>query len=208
MTMGKAQVCLPPLHCKLRSSWRIFISSRTSSSGEYPVSAAAYASWRFCAMSFFLITVDIRAQRSPSDSFSGNVGEANRSDCNAAHVVSISSAPGALSRTGSPSSHHAPFSSTIHLRRSPSLLRRFKYVIPRLERSEGREVFGPLAMEAAEDEWWRRMERDATMDYSVQESASGASNPELMDTTCAAIRSKRLASTTFPEKQSNLSDGE
>ncbi|GIZ03311.1 hypothetical protein CEXT_276771 [Caerostris extrusa] len=29
-------------------------------------------------------------------------------------------------------------------------------------------------MEAAEDEWWRRMERDATMDYSVRESAPGA----------------------------------
>ncbi|GIY66501.1 hypothetical protein CDAR_386801 [Caerostris darwini] len=58
-------------------------------------------------------------------------------------------------------------------------------------------------MEAAEDEWWRRMERDATMDYSVRESAPGASNPELMDTTCAAIRSERLASPTFPEKLSD-----
>ncbi|GIX88736.1 hypothetical protein CEXT_203741 [Caerostris extrusa] len=62
-------------------------------------------------------------------------------------------------------------------------------------------------MEAAEDEWWRRMERDATMDYSVRESAPGASNPELMETTCA-IQSERLASPTFPEKQSNLSDKE
>ncbi|GIY02764.1 hypothetical protein CDAR_588041 [Caerostris darwini] len=63
-------------------------------------------------------------------------------------------------------------------------------------------------MEAAEDEWWRRMERDATMDYSARESAPGASNPELMDATCAAIHSERLASPTFPEKQSNLSDEE
>ncbi|GIY09190.1 hypothetical protein CEXT_451291 [Caerostris extrusa] len=33
-----------------------------------------------------------------------------------------------------------------------------------------------------------KMERDATMDYFVRESAPGASNPELMDTTCAAIK--------------------
>ncbi|GIY38641.1 hypothetical protein CDAR_227621 [Caerostris darwini] len=52
------------------------------------------------------------------------------------------------------------------------------------------------------------MERDATMDYSVRESAPGASNPELMETTCAAIQSERLASPTFPEKQSNLCDEE
>ncbi|GIX68920.1 hypothetical protein CDAR_529401 [Caerostris darwini] len=52
------------------------------------------------------------------------------------------------------------------------------------------------------------MERDATMDYSVRESASEESNPELMDTTCAAIQSERLSSPTFPEKQSNLSDEE
>ncbi|GIY66502.1 hypothetical protein CDAR_386811 [Caerostris darwini] len=58
-------------------------------------------------------------------------------------------------------------------------------------------------MEAAEDEWWRRKERDATMDYSVRQSAPGASNPELMDTTCAAIQSERLASPTFPEKLSD-----
>ncbi|GIY47399.1 hypothetical protein CDAR_448811 [Caerostris darwini] len=63
-------------------------------------------------------------------------------------------------------------------------------------------------MEAAEDEWWRRMERDATMDYSARESAPEASNPELMDATCAAIHSERLASPTFREKQSNLSDEE
>ncbi|GIX72561.1 hypothetical protein CDAR_5871 [Caerostris darwini] len=63
-------------------------------------------------------------------------------------------------------------------------------------------------MEGAEDEWWRRMERDATMDYSVRESAPGASNPELMETTCAAIQSERLASPTFPEKQFNFSDEE
>ncbi|GIY40767.1 hypothetical protein CDAR_395011 [Caerostris darwini] len=63
-------------------------------------------------------------------------------------------------------------------------------------------------MEAAEDEWWRRMERDATMDYSVRESAPGASNPELMETTCAAIKSERLASPTFPEKKFYLSDEE
>ncbi|GIX75230.1 hypothetical protein CEXT_40871 [Caerostris extrusa] len=61
-------------------------------------------------------------------------------------------------------------------------------------------------MEAAKDEWWRRMERDATIDYTVQESAPGASNPELMDKTCAAMQSERLTSPTFPEKQSNLSD--
>ncbi|GIY09484.1 hypothetical protein CDAR_117231 [Caerostris darwini] len=59
-------------------------------------------------------------------------------------------------------------------------------------------------METAEDEWWRRMERAETMDYSVRESAPGASNPELMET----IQSERLASPTFPEKQSNLSDEE
>ncbi|GIX83760.1 hypothetical protein CEXT_215041 [Caerostris extrusa] len=52
------------------------------------------------------------------------------------------------------------------------------------------------------------MERDATMDYFVRESAPGASNPELMDTTCAAIQSEWLASLTFPEKQSSLSDEE
>ncbi|GIY82855.1 hypothetical protein CDAR_305051 [Caerostris darwini] len=63
-------------------------------------------------------------------------------------------------------------------------------------------------METAEDEWWRRMERAETMDYSVRESAPGASNPELMETTRAAIQSERLASPTFPEKQSNLSDEE
>ncbi|GIY58819.1 hypothetical protein CDAR_227611, partial [Caerostris darwini] len=63
-------------------------------------------------------------------------------------------------------------------------------------------------METTEDEWWRRMERADTMDYSVRESTPGASNPELMETTCAAILSERLASPTFPEKQSNLSDEE
>ncbi|GIY08177.1 hypothetical protein CEXT_536681 [Caerostris extrusa] len=63
-------------------------------------------------------------------------------------------------------------------------------------------------METVEDEWWRRMERAETMDYSVRESAPGASNPALMDTTCAAIQSERLASPTLPEKQSNLSDEE
>ncbi|GIY36252.1 hypothetical protein CDAR_602181 [Caerostris darwini] len=61
-------------------------------------------------------------------------------------------------------------------------------------------------METAEDEWWKRMERAETMEYSIRESASGAINPELMETTCAAIQSERLASPTFPEKQSNLSD--
>ncbi|GIX67982.1 hypothetical protein CEXT_628441 [Caerostris extrusa] len=63
-------------------------------------------------------------------------------------------------------------------------------------------------METAEDEWWRRMECAVTMDYSVRESAPGASNPELMETTCAAIQSERLASPTFPKKPSNLSDEE
>ncbi|GIX69837.1 hypothetical protein CEXT_164651 [Caerostris extrusa] len=63
-------------------------------------------------------------------------------------------------------------------------------------------------METAEDEWWRRMERAETMDYSVRESTPGPSNLELMETTCAAIQSERLASPTFPEKQSNLSDEE
>ncbi|GIY06959.1 hypothetical protein CDAR_533261 [Caerostris darwini] len=63
-------------------------------------------------------------------------------------------------------------------------------------------------METTEDEWWRRMERAETMDYSVPESAPGASNPELTETTCAAMQSERLASPTFPEKQSNLSDEE
>ncbi|GIY70850.1 hypothetical protein CDAR_616501 [Caerostris darwini] len=63
-------------------------------------------------------------------------------------------------------------------------------------------------METAEDEWWRRMERAETIDYSVRESAIGASNPELMDTKSASIPSELLASLTFPEKQSNLSDEE
>ncbi|GIX68325.1 hypothetical protein CEXT_237331 [Caerostris extrusa] len=63
-------------------------------------------------------------------------------------------------------------------------------------------------METAEDEWWRRMERAETMDYSVRESTPGANNPELMETTCAAIQSERLASPPFPEKQCNLSDEE
>ncbi|GIX94674.1 hypothetical protein CEXT_577241 [Caerostris extrusa] len=58
-------------------------------------------------------------------------------------------------------------------------------------------------METAEHEWWRRMERDATMDYSIRGSIAGASNPELMDTTCAAIPSERLASPTLPQKQSD-----
>ncbi|GIY74303.1 hypothetical protein CEXT_372161 [Caerostris extrusa] len=71
-----------------------------------------------------------------------------------------------------------------------------------------RPDFGPGAMETAEDEWWRRMERAETMDYSVRKSAPGASNPELMDTTCTAKQSERLASPTFPEKQFNLSDEE
>ncbi|GIY20786.1 hypothetical protein CEXT_70881 [Caerostris extrusa] len=63
-------------------------------------------------------------------------------------------------------------------------------------------------MEAAEDEWWRRMERDATIDYSVRGSALGASNPELMDITCAVIPSERLSSSIFSEELSNLSDEE
>ncbi|GIY42024.1 hypothetical protein CDAR_210271 [Caerostris darwini] len=60
-------------------------------------------------------------------------------------------------------------------------------------------------MEPSEEEWWRRMERDATIGYSVRESAPGASNPELMDAPCATIQSERLASPTFPE---TLSDEE
>ncbi|GIY92810.1 hypothetical protein CEXT_195291 [Caerostris extrusa] len=71
-----------------------------------------------------------------------------------------------------------------------------------------RPDFGPGAMETAQDEWWWRMERAETMNYSVGESAPGASNPELMETTCAAIQSERLASPTFLKKQSNLSDEE
>ncbi|GIY06733.1 hypothetical protein CDAR_578381 [Caerostris darwini] len=63
-------------------------------------------------------------------------------------------------------------------------------------------------METAEDEWWVRMELAETIDYSVRESVPGASNPELMDTTSASIPSELLASPTFPEKQSNLSDEE
>ncbi|GIY12537.1 hypothetical protein CEXT_82241 [Caerostris extrusa] len=44
-------------------------------------------------------------------------------------------------------------------------------------------------MQPAEDEWWRRMERNATIDNSVRGSAPGATNEpmislELMDTTC------------------------
>ncbi|GIY58393.1 hypothetical protein CDAR_316491 [Caerostris darwini] len=52
---------------------------------------------------------------------------------------------------------------------------------------------------------WSVMRRWTT---SIRESAPGASNPELMDATCAAIQSERLASPTFPEKQSNLSEEE
>ncbi|GIZ00834.1 hypothetical protein CEXT_440961 [Caerostris extrusa] len=62
-----------------------------------------------------------------------------------------------------------------------------------------RPDFGPGAIETAEDEWWRRMERAETMDYTVRESTPGASNPELMETTCAKIQSEKLASPTFPE---------
>ncbi|GIY29985.1 hypothetical protein CDAR_106471 [Caerostris darwini] len=57
-------------------------------------------------------------------------------------------------------------------------------------------------METAEDEWWRRMERAETMDFSVLASALGASNPELMDTTRASIPSELLASPIFHEKLS------
>ncbi|GIX70639.1 hypothetical protein CDAR_283691 [Caerostris darwini] len=71
-----------------------------------------------------------------------------------------------------------------------------------------RPDFGPGAVETADDEWWRRMERAETIDYSVRASTPGASNPELMDTTSASIHSELLASPTFPEKQSNLSDEE
>ncbi|GIY76892.1 hypothetical protein CEXT_121341 [Caerostris extrusa] len=60
-------------------------------------------------------------------------------------------------------------------------------------------------METAEDEWWMRMERAETIDYSVRASAPGASNPELMDTTSASIPSELLASPIFHEK---LSEGE
>ncbi|GIY95927.1 hypothetical protein CEXT_206061 [Caerostris extrusa] len=62
--------------------------------------------------------------------------------------------------------------------------------------------FGQGAMETAEDEWWRRMERAETIDYSVRASAPGASNPELMDTTSASIPSELLASPIFHEKLS------
>ncbi|GIY87321.1 hypothetical protein CEXT_640561 [Caerostris extrusa] len=54
-------------------------------------------------------------------------------------------------------------------------------------------------METAEDEWWRRMERAETIDYSVRASAPAASNPELMDTTSASIPSELLASPIFHE---------
>ncbi|GIX79573.1 hypothetical protein CDAR_482531 [Caerostris darwini] len=52
-----------------------------------------------------------------------------------------------------------------------------------------RPDFGPGAMETVEDEWWRRMERAATI-VLRSVSAPGASNqpmiyPELMDATCA-----------------------
>ncbi|GIY76301.1 hypothetical protein CDAR_174741 [Caerostris darwini] len=57
-------------------------------------------------------------------------------------------------------------------------------------------------METAEDEWWRRMERAETIDYSVLASAPGASNQELMDTTSASIPSELLASPIFHEKLS------
>ncbi|GIY53516.1 hypothetical protein CDAR_495021 [Caerostris darwini] len=57
-------------------------------------------------------------------------------------------------------------------------------------------------METAEDEWWRRMERVETLDYSFRASAPGASNPELMDTTSASIPSELLASPIFHEKLS------
>ncbi|GIX93909.1 hypothetical protein CDAR_179321 [Caerostris darwini] len=57
-------------------------------------------------------------------------------------------------------------------------------------------------METANDEWWRRMERAETIDYSVRASASVASNPELMDTTSASIPSELLASPIFHEKLS------
>ncbi|GIX88080.1 hypothetical protein CDAR_589901 [Caerostris darwini] len=49
-------------------------------------------------------------------------------------------------------------------------------------------------------EFLGRMEHDATIDYSVRASVPGASNPELMDTTCAAIPS---ASPIFPERLSD-----
>ncbi|GIX80427.1 hypothetical protein CDAR_53141, partial [Caerostris darwini] len=68
--------------------------------------------------------------------------------------------------------------------------------------------FGPGAMETTEDEWWGRMERAETIDYTVRASAPRASNPELMDTTSASIPSELLASPKFPEKQSKLSDEE
>ncbi|GIY87326.1 hypothetical protein CEXT_640581 [Caerostris extrusa] len=54
-------------------------------------------------------------------------------------------------------------------------------------------------METAEDEWWRRMERAETIDYSVRASAPAASNPELMDTTSVSIPSELLASPIFHE---------
>ncbi|GIY23804.1 hypothetical protein CDAR_386041 [Caerostris darwini] len=71
-----------------------------------------------------------------------------------------------------------------------------------------RPDFEPGVMETAEDERWVRMERAETIDHSVRESAPAASNPELMDTTSASIPSELLASPTFLEKQSNLSDEE
>ncbi|GIY31866.1 hypothetical protein CEXT_91201 [Caerostris extrusa] len=43
------------------------------------------------------------------------------------------------------------------------------------------------------------MERDATMDYTVRESAPGASNPELMDATCIStvIKKKGIAQNLY-----------
>ncbi|GIX92039.1 hypothetical protein CDAR_563591 [Caerostris darwini] len=65
-----------------------------------------------------------------------------------------------------------------------------------------RPDFGPGAMETSEDEWWRRMERAETIDYSVRASAPGASNPKVMDTTSASIPLELLASPIFHEKLS------
>ncbi|GIY31920.1 hypothetical protein CDAR_78111, partial [Caerostris darwini] len=65
-----------------------------------------------------------------------------------------------------------------------------------------RPDFGPGAMETTEDEWWWRMERAETINYSVQASAPGASNPELMETTSASIPLNLLASPVFHERLS------
>ncbi|GIX70637.1 hypothetical protein CDAR_283681 [Caerostris darwini] len=58
-------------------------------------------------------------------------------------------------------------------------------------------------METAEDEWWVRMERAETIDYSVRASAPGASNPELTDTTSACPPRQVTSNITFASMITN-----